>query len=171
MATPEDQILAELEETLKELDRGRRVKSQVRTRSVKSAGKVSVRLTALLVILAVAGTTLALTQTTLPSELLELWGTQYIATDFTVVTFKTKFSGLNEIKIDIKIKNTDITTAHFANVTVQLLNTTGDLLAEQTQATGSVAPDSEQSLPTFRYTQANLVAEYSNAQIIISQSS
>ena len=133
--------------------------------------RVPVWLTALLVAFTFLGTVLALNLNVLPAELLEIWDAQYQATDFTIIQFTTSFSGSDIVNIDIKVKNLDTLAAHDANVTVQLLNATGVLLLEQTQATGSVPADSEFSLPTFIFSQANLVANYQSAQIVVRQTS
>ncbi|MEE9593197.1 MAG: hypothetical protein V3W28_06430 [Thermoplasmata archaeon] len=131
---------------------------------------VSARFAVLLAVLAVTGTAFALTQTTLSTELIELWKSQTAATDFTTSSFVSTPSGDNDLKIEIKLDNDDAGSAHQANVTVNILNAAGDEIANLTQATGSV-PASGQAAMTFEFNQANIVPNYETAQIVVKQSS
>ena len=55
-----------------------------------------------------------------------------------------------------------------ANVTVQLLNSTGDVLVEQTASTGDVSAGGTWSY-TFRFHQTNLVANVNEPFVVIKQ--
>lgn len=147
----------------------RKATSPPRRTPRKGVRTISLRLAALLMILAVAGTAFAVTQTSLSTEFFELWQSQSQATDFTVTDFTFTPSGDNNVTIDLTLHNDD-TIAHFANVTVQLLNSTGDVILEATQATGSVAGGADLPM-TFNFSQTGLVADYEKSQIVVVQSS
>ncbi len=140
-----------------------------RLKEGKERTKITVRFAALLLVLSVAGTALALTQTTLTTELIEIFTTSYGTTDFSITDFNTKPQGNNKITIDVTVKNNG-GAAHYANVTVNLINATGDEFLNLTQATGSVAASGSITL-SFIFTQANVVPDYQDSQIIIDQSS
>lgn len=131
---------------------------------------VSVRVAVLLSVLAVAGTAFALTQTTLTTEFLEIFTTQYANTDFSIASFDTKPQGNNKLTIDITFDNSDAVNPHFANVTVNLINATGDEFLNLTLATGSVAASGSVAL-SFVFNQANVVPNYQDSQILVAQSS
>ncbi len=131
--------------------------------------KITVRLTALLLVLSVAGTALALTQTTLTTELIDIFTSQYGNTAFSITDFATKPQGNNQLTINVTVQNNDA-VAHYANVTVNLINATEDEFLNSTQATGSVAASGSITL-SFIFTQANVVSDHQNSQIIINQSS
>ncbi len=132
--------------------------------------KVSLRLATLLVSLAVAGTAYALTQTTLTAEQIEIFKTQTLGTDFTVSSFTSTPSGSRKVDIVLNLDNDDTVNPHQANVTVNLLNATGGEIASLTKDAGSV-PASGQVTLTFKFNQADLVANYETAQIVVNQSS
>ncbi len=131
---------------------------------------VSVRVAVLLSVLAVAGTAFALTQTTLTTEFLEIFTTQYANTDFSIASFDTKPQGNNKLTIDITFDNSDAVNPHFANVTVNLINATGDEFLNLTLATGSVAASGSVAL-SFVFNQAYVVPNYQDSQILVAQSS
>ncbi len=145
-------------------------KAGKRRRARRRTTKVSLRLAVLLVSLAVAGTAFALTQTTLTAEQIELFKTQTSVTDFSVSSFTSTPSGDNDLTIDLNLDNDDAGGAHQANVTVNIMDSTGDEIANLTLATGSVAASSLVSLQ-FVFAQANIVPDYDSAQIVVKQSS
>lgn len=138
-------------------------------RRQKRKRTISVRLASVLLVLAVAGTAVALTQTTLPAELLDLWNTQYQPTDFTLTAFDTKPQGANKLTIDITLTNTDV-APHYANVTLYLLNSTGDEILNQTVATGAVAAAGTW-INSFVFNQAGIVNDYEGSLVVVDQSS
>ncbi len=141
-----------------------------RRRARRRTTRVSLRLAVLLVSLAIAGTAYALTQTTLTAEQIELFKTQTSVTDFSVSSFTSTPSGDNDLTIDLDLDNDDSGGAHQANVTVNIMNSTGDEIANLTLATGSVAALGLVSLQ-FVFAQANIVPDYDSAQIVVKQSS
>ncbi|MEE9181648.1 MAG: hypothetical protein V3U33_03670 [candidate division NC10 bacterium] len=136
----------------------------------RSKRMVSARFAVVLSILVFAGTAFALTQTTLPNEVLEIFNTNYVASDFSIASFTTKPQGGNKLTIDITLDNQDGVSAHQANVTVNLINATADEFLNLTLATGSVAASGSVSL-SFVFNQANVVANYQDSQVVIDQSS
>ncbi len=140
-----------------------------RRRARRRTTKVSLRLAVLLVSLAIAGTAFALTQTTLTAEQIELFKTQTSTTDFSVSSFTSTPSGDNDLTIDVTLDNDD-TNPRQANVTVNIMNPTGDEIANLTLATGSVVASGQVSLQ-FVFAQANIVPDYDSAQIVVKQSS
>ncbi len=167
------EILDETDDRESRVDSGKDSAPSRRSMKEDSGSKrrrmVSVRLATLIAALAVMGTAVALTQNALPFELLELWNTQYQTTDFSITTFDTKPQGRNKLTIDITLANNDVST-HHANVTVYILNTTGDELANQTAATGAVAGGGTWS-NSFVFNLANVVNDYENSLVVVDQSS
>ncbi len=147
----------------------KRPKGERRRRARRRTTRVSLRLAVLLVSLAIAGTSYALTQTTLTAEQIEVWKSQTLGTDFTVLSFTSTPSGDRKVDIDLNLDNDD-TVTHEADVTVNLLNATGGEIANITKATGAVAASGQVTL-TFKFNQANLVADYESAQIVVKQTS
>ena len=85
----------------------------------------------------------------------------------------TTVNGDDEVVIGVTVKNNDGASAHFANVTVKLLDAAGDLAdpaASITKAMGSVAA-SGTSADTWTFSITGIVAAYTDVLIIIDQSS
>lgn len=134
---------------------------------------ISLKLAALLVVLAVAGTASALTINALTNETIKLFEYSNDGSDFSVTAFNTTIIGADEVVIGVTVKNNDGASAHFANVTVKLLDAAGDLAdpaASTTKATGSVAA-SGTSDDTWTFSITGIVAAYTDVLIIIDQSS
>jgi len=109
----------------------------------------------------------ALTVISLDPEKLNVWLGTYADTDFTILSSKTILSGRNKVKITIELKNTD-TVAHSANVTVQLLDSNGDIILESSQLTGTVDGDNTVTL-RFTFTQTDLVYTFESYLIEVKQ--
>lgn len=134
---------------------------------------ISLRLAAVLVVLAVAGTASALTINGLMNETFKLFEYSNDGSDLSVTAFNTTINGPDEVVIGVTLKNNDGASAHFANVTVKLLDAAGDLAdpaASITKATGSVAA-SGTSEDTWTFSITGIVAAYTDVMIIIDQSS
>lgn len=132
---------------------------------------IPLKFVALLMVLSVAGTALALTITALTGETISLAESTYAASDFTVTGFDTTIVGKNEVQIYFEVTNGDA-APHFANVTVALLDAVGDVVvgASQVQATGSVAGAAVYST-TLTFSVSGVVAAYSSVFLTIDQSS
>ena len=101
-------------------------------------------------------------------EKINIWGGQVQDTDFTLDSTSTKIKGKNKIEVTVTITNSDDSNPHTASVTVQLLDAAGDILVEETIATGSVLASATWS-DTFVLTAEELVASYDSPYVIIYQ--
>jgi len=128
-----------------------------------------------LVLISTVGTAYALTIIALQIERINIWEGQYQDTDFTITAFKTRLIGKNRVWIRITIKNNDV-NVHSANVTVQLLDSSGNLIniggqdMEQYALTGDVA-GGDTWTHLFRFYATDLVSQYNSPFIIIEQQS
>jgi len=136
------------------------------------AFKQSVPLWLVAVLLAVSlvSTVAALTITPLGNQRISLWSGRVQDTDFSITNYNVQHKGNNKVNVLIELTNADPGNAHQANVTVQLLNSNGDILIEETQQTGSVAASGTWS-STFVFTQTDIVSQYDNVFIEIKQTS
>ncbi len=151
------------------------VEDRVNPKSRVAARAISLKLAALLVVLAVAGTALALTINALTDQDFKLYDQGNTPGSFTVAAasdIEWVIIDKNSIDIKVTVTNTDGSNAHFANVTVMLLDGSGDLVASGsiTLATGSVAASSTKLL-TFDYDVAGIVAAFTEVFVSIDQSS
>jgi hypothetical protein len=83
----------------------------------------------------------ALTILSLPIQKVRLWSGQVIGTDFTITEFKVKYKGSNKIVVTVTLKN-EGTSPHSAEVTVQLLDSQGNVILEGTKTTENVTAGS-----------------------------
>jgi hypothetical protein len=68
------------------------------------------------------------------------------------------------------LRNTDASSAHSADVSVQLLGASGDVIADETQSTGSVAANGTWSY-TFTFTGSGITSQVHSVMIIVRQTS
>jgi hypothetical protein len=101
------------------------------------------------------------------TERLNLWQASFSGTDFTLQSFSLSPRGPNRVDVPITLKNTG-SDAHTADVTVQLLDASGNVIAEQTQNTGSVAPNGTWSY-TFTFSSTGITSQVQNVMIIVKQ--
>ena len=148
------------------VENGANPKSRVRARTI------SLKLASLLVVLAVAGTAMALTINSLTAEDFTFYNQANTPGDFTVTAQSWDIIDKNSIDISVTVTNGDGVNAHFANITVMLLDGAGDLVAggSLTIATGSVAA-SGTDVNVFSYNVAGIVAAFVDVFIEIDQSS
>lgn len=109
----------------------------------------------------------ALTMNTL-SERLGLWQASFPGTDFTLQSFSISPKGPNRVDVPLTLRNTDTASAHTAEVTVQLLDASENIIAEQTQSTGSVAANGTWSY-TFTFTGGGITSQVQSVMIIVRQ--
>jgi len=114
------------------------------------------------------GVVAGLSMTSLSPEKIELWNSQAQDTDFNIQTSDTDVKGQDRIDVSTEIKNQDTSSAHEADVTVQLLDTNGDVLRDETKPTGSVSADSSKKL-TYQFTKSGLANDYEETFIIVNQ--
>jgi hypothetical protein len=100
-------------------------------------------------------------------ERVGLWRGVVVAPHFTVVELSTTVKGLNRVDVKVTLKNTD-TAVHSANVTVQLLDKDGEVIAEQYALTGDVPGGAEWSY-VFVFKEKNVVERYGSVLVIVRQ--
>jgi hypothetical protein len=100
-------------------------------------------------------------------EKIEVWNSQSQDTDFNIQTSDTDVKGQDRVDVSTEIKNQD-SSAHDANVTVQLLNAGGDILIEETKTTGSVSGGGTVNL-NYKFSQSNLAENYDKTFIVVDQ--
>jgi hypothetical protein len=102
------------------------------------------------------------------TERINLWQASFADTSFTLQFFSLSPKGPNRVDVPITLRNTDTASAHSADVTVQLLDASGNVIAEQTQSTGSVAANGTWSY-TFTFTGSGIASQVYNVMIIVKQ--
>ena len=120
----------------------------------------------LLLLMCVVGSALALTIVT-SVERIGLWQKTVAPPHFTVTEISTTIRGLNRVDVKVTIKNID-TNTRSANVTVQLLDTDGDAVAEQWVLAKDIAGGAEQSY-TFIFKIKNIVKSYESVLVIVKE--
>jgi hypothetical protein len=100
-------------------------------------------------------------------ERIGLWQGVVESPHFVVTEISTTIKGLNRIDIKVVLKNMD-TDTHRANVTVQLLDSNGDVIAEQWVLTGDVAGGAEWSY-VFVFKEKNIVKRYVSTLVIVKE--
>jgi uncharacterized protein (DUF58 family) len=101
------------------------------------------------------------------TESLGLWQSSFTDTSFTVQSFRLNPKGANRVEVPLTLRNTDA-AEHTADVTVQLLDASGNVVAEQTQSTGSVAAGGTWSY-TFVFTGSGITSQVQSVMIIVRQ--
>lgn len=128
-----------------------------------------------LLVIVFSGVALSITILTLTPEKISIFTGQVQASDFVVDSVISTPKGKNTVVVAVKLRNTD-TATHSANVTVQLIDSNGDIieidgeLMEQTKQTGDVAGGASVIL-VFTFKATDLVAVYETYQINIYQTS
>jgi hypothetical protein len=102
------------------------------------------------------------------TEKLGLWQSTFADTSFTIQSFRLNPRGPNRVDVQLTLRNTDASSAHSADVTVQLLDASGNVIADQTQSTGSVAANGTWSY-TFIFTGAGITSQVHSVMIIVRQ--
>lgn len=100
-------------------------------------------------------------------ERIGLWQGVVESPHFVVTELSTTIKGLNRVDVKVALKNTD-TNIHRANVTVQLLDSNEDAIAEQWVLTGDVAGGAEWSY-VFTFKEKNIVKLYETALVIVKE--
>jgi hypothetical protein len=101
------------------------------------------------------------------TERLSLWQSAFEDTNFALQSFSLNPKGPNRVDVPITLRNTG-TAAHTADVTVQLLDASGNVIAEQTQSTGSVAANGTWSY-NFVFTVPGIASQVQSVMIIVRQ--
>jgi hypothetical protein len=103
------------------------------------------------------------------TEKLDLWQSTFADTSFTIQSFRLNPKGANRVEVPLTLRNTG-TAAHTAEVTVQLLDSSGNVITEQTQNTGPVAVNGSWSY-TFIFTGSGITSQVHSVMIIVIQTS
>lgn len=113
------------------------------------------------------GTVAALSTTGLATEKITLLSGEVADSDFIRQSYDTQVKGQQKVDVDLTLENTD-STSHSANVTVQLLDSSGAILVESTKQTGSIAGGDTYS-DRWTFQADNLTSQYAETYIIIDQ--
>lgn len=122
------------------------------------------------IILLMMGVVVAIAVTELPSEHISLFGVGVTSSVFTITSTDTSFHGPNKITVKMVLSNTDVTNSHSADVTVWLVDASGNNIMNETLPTGSVAGGGSVSL-TFSFSSSGITAEYGSTFIQIKDTS
>lgn len=125
------------------------------------------RVVVLVALLAIAGTALAISVTNLAVEKISTASGRVAASDLSVTGIDSDVKGKNRLDLEITLTNGD-TVAHRANMTVQVLDAVGDVVAEQTLATPSIAGGAAWST-SIVFNAAGLAADYAETFVILKQ--
>jgi hypothetical protein len=100
-------------------------------------------------------------------ERIGLWQGVVESPHFMVTEISTTIKGINRVDVKVVLRNTD-TNTHSANVTVQLLDADGDVVAEQWVLTGDVAGNSDWSY-VFVFKEKDIVKKYNSVLVIVKE--
>jgi len=139
----------------------------MRSGRVSAIFRRSVPVWLLVLLVASSAFATALTIMSLPTQRVGLWSGQVAGTDFTITDFHVKYKGPHKIVVTVTVKNTDSKT-HSAEVTVQLLDSQGNVILEETKATGDVK-GKETWTGEYVFVKTNLVSEYDRPFVVIEQ--
>ena len=131
--------------------------------------RIPLWLTTVIMVASIVSTAAALTIYMLTIEEIDLWGGQYQHTKFTVTSFETKIKGKNKVEITLTLKNTGSQT-HSATVTMQLLESNGDVILESEANTGDISGGDSWTYK-FTFYQKDLVSQYDQPFLVIEQTS
>jgi len=134
---------------------------------LKKVLKKQIPVWAVVLILFVSMTAFALTIYTIEPEKISIFQGTVTNTDFIVDSAASKIVGRHTVIITLVLKNTD-TNSHSANVTVQLLNSSGYVIAEDTKEVSDVS-GGQYVVLLYTFTKENLVSEYEGYQVVIYQ--
>ncbi len=132
--------------------------------------KETVPLWIVVIIVLMMGVAAAVVITELPSEHISLFGVNVASSVFTITSTDTTFHGPNKITVKLTLTNTDTVNSHSADVTVWLLDNSGNGIMNSTQSTGVVAASGTVSL-VFTFNQAGITAAYGSTFIQIKDTS
>lgn len=115
-----------------------------------------------------AGIAAALTMTDLGTEQISLFSSGTSDSDFTIQSYDTMVTGTDSVDVALTLDNAG-SSAHNASVTVQLLDSSGAVLTESTQETGSVAAG-ETFSTIYSFEEPDLATQYEETFIVVDQS-
>ncbi len=107
----------------------------------------------------------AITLNELSAIKMSVYNQQFQSADFTITNVNMNLRGRTQIRLRLTLQNNDAQT-HSANVTVQLMDSSGEVIAEAWQLTGNVNGG---NTVTLNYNIQVNVTMVSSAQYIIEQ--
>lgn len=135
-------------------------------RTLKETVRTALVVVALVLVVSTAG---AVTSGTLSVDKLSLFSSETAESDFDVDHKDTTVRGFGKLAVDMTLVNGD-SSSHSANVTVQLLDSNGDVIATQSKETGTVAGGDSFS-GTWTFQRPGLLMNYESSRIIVDQQS
>ena len=115
-----------------------------------------------------AGVAAGLSMTTLDVDKISLFDSQTADSDFSITSYDTTVTGQDSVNVSVTLSNTDTVNAHQSDATVQLVDSTGTVLAESTKQTGSVTASGTYS-STYSFTQTGLASNYEETFVVVDQ--
>jgi len=113
------------------------------------------------------GVVAGLSMTKLTAEQIQLWESGTTDSNFNIESYDTHVKGRNTVDVSTELQNKD-SSAHEAQVTVQLLDSNGDEIASKTKPTGSVSGSGTVSLD---YSFDQSASDYHESFIAVNQTS
>jgi hypothetical protein len=104
------------------------------------------------------------------TERISLWQASLPDTQFTLQAFNLNPKGPNRVDVRLTLKNMDTANAHSAEVTVQILDSSKNVIDEKTESTGPVAANDTWT-NTFTFTGSGIASQVYSVMIIIKQTS
>ena len=100
-------------------------------------------------------------------ERVNVWSGQIQDTDFTITGIETKIKGKHRIEITLTIKNNDELNRHIGEIVIRLLDSNGEVIVDgtanlQIEAKGTITQK-------FKFNKQNLVSQYSQLIVVITQ--
>lgn len=126
---------------------------------------------ALIVGLVIGGTGVAaaLTFTDLNTEKISLFGADTASSDLNIKSQDTSVYSEDRMVVRLTAENTDADNPHEADVTVQILDSSDNVVAKMTKP-ASVAAGSQQAL-TFDFNEPGVAQDYQRTYIVVDQTS
>ena len=120
---------------------------------------IPIWLVVVLVLVAGVGTSAAMTIGLIPPVHISLFQSQQSASNFNVLSENNQFQGPNKLTVKLTLQNTDVANPHSANVTISILDSSGNELYAEFQLTGTVAASSSIAL-VFTFSDPGVTASY-----------
>ena len=100
-------------------------------------------------------------------EKLSLYSASSSPSSFKVSQYAVTFQSYNVMTANVLLTNTDNAASHQANVTLTMLDSSGNVITTTSQLTSSIAPGATSSLD-FVFSKTNITLSYNSAFISIS---
>ncbi|MFQ5918543.1 MAG: hypothetical protein ACE5I4_00690 [Thermoplasmata archaeon] len=128
---------------------------------------VSLWVVLVMVLLAVAATAVGILTTGVTIRQLSLFETNFEASDFALTELELEIEGKNRVEVELVLTNTD-STPHAAEVTVQVLDSNGDVVMAVKKSTGTVAGGADWE-SEFVFVGPNMVNALNDVFVVVDQ--